>query len=142
MNIELYGFAALSLIIVGLYFWQRVTATKLKNANRALAGVEALGLKQNKATIETDNRSARIKVNIDGKLKKTISDINASFDRVRDGSTGDLQLPRPLEIRPGSPEEGAIVRGSELFIGLAHKYEVLRAEMNAVKEWYRRETGG
>ena len=139
MNIELYAFGALALVIVVLYFWQRVTATKLKAAEGALAAAEALGKHQEKTTKEADDRSGRIKVNIDAKLKKTISDIDAAYDSLRNSSSGNMS--RPDEIRARGIEDSDILR-HRLYIALAQKYERLSAEMDAVREWYRRETGG
>ena len=137
MNIELYAFGALSLIIVGQFFWQRVTATKLKAADGALAAAEALGKHQEKTTKEADERSSRIKVNIDGKLKKTLSDIDVQHvNRLRNSSTGDVS--GPDGVRTGGITGGQ-VRRHPLYIALGNRYDRLSAEMNAVKEWYNRE---
>ena len=116
MNIELYGFGAMALIIVGLYFWQRVTARQLKTAEAALAGAEAVGKQQEVATVEADKKSERIKDNIDEKLKNTLHDIDAAYVGLRDGSSGDMS--RPDEIRTRGIKESDILR-HPLYINLA-----------------------
>ena len=140
MNIELYAFGALALVIVVLYFWQRVTATKLRAAEGALAAAEALGKQQEKVSHEANERSSRIKVNIDAKLKKTLSDIDVAHDdRMRNSRTSDVS--RPSEVRP-TGLTGSDVRRHPIYIALGRRYERLFAEMKAIKEWYNREVGG
>ena len=129
MNIELYGFAILVVIIIGQYFFQRYTAKERDEAQAALKAAEVLGKNQNAQAIDTDKRTKQIKEDVDAKLKERLGRIDAGdLNELSDAAA----LIRPM---PGSPEGGEC---AERLAGAIKQIAILNAKLNAVKEWYQR----
>lgn len=129
MNIELYGFAILVVIIIGQYFFQRYTAKERDEAQAALKAAEVLGKNQNAQAIDTDKRTKQIKEDVDAKLKEKLGRIDA-------GDLNELSDAAALiRVVPGSPEGGEC---AERLAGAIKQIAILNAKLNAVKEWYQR----
>ena len=132
-QLPFYIIGVLALIIVGQYFYARRISSDRDKYKIALGAAEGMGRQQSAHSQEEDKRTQRIKKEIDEKLKVKLSNINDNARKLSALDTDSSGLPEPTLVSTRRIEELQVV-----YHKLLHEHEVLKAEMDAVREWYDR----